>query len=154
MGYGYYSGEVEHQYSKDKQCEYCSSPYRVGLSLEVHEMMCELNPDRCIYPSDYYIYVLELIRCEDGEVFYYVGKTDNLINRISNHVYSSNRERYGRIYMPNMNGESSDEVEYRILSVGNIVSVNGSESLALNKERELAYSLAIEKDTTNILGGR
>jgi len=75
-----------------------------------------------------YVYVIIVKR--EGEEYFYVGKSNNPSSRIKNHINKKN--------------------------VVGIERVEGciSESSALERERELSYEIAIEKDTTNILGGK
>lgn len=89
------------------------------------DKMCKMQSSTV---GESYVYVLVIMK--DDEPYYYVGKSNNPTNRLTQHISSK--------------------------SVVDIERLEGckSEKAALNRERELSYELAIEKDTTNILGGK
>lgn len=75
--------------------------------------------------TDYYVYCLEI-----DENNWYVGETSNLPKRFSAHKRDKNITNIERI----------EEVQSR--------------KEARERERELSYEMAIEKETTDIYGGR
>lgn len=77
------------------------------------------------HADGHYVYCLEL----DDESFY-VGETSQLSTRIATHVREKDVQDIERVELANDKNE------------------------ALERERELSYEMAIEKQTTNIFGGR
>lgn len=77
------------------------------------------------YDCNHYVYCLEL-----NDSAWYVGETENIKNRFSSHKREKNVT----------NIELIEEVPDR--------------ETALERERELSYEMAIEKNTTEIYGGR
>jgi len=115
------------------------------------------NTDNFTVPEhklgDGYIYVLEVKR-EDGEEFYYVGSTSQPVeNRLRNHANGS---------VPNampvnrggteMLGDTSEQ-SFELVKVDRVIAVDFSDrDRLLEKERETAYRVAIEYETTNVCG--
>lgn len=79
-------------------------------------------------PYDYYVYAFKFTR--DGDVCWYVGQTENLYQRSCTHL----------------NDKTISNIEH-------VEGVN-SRAEARERERELSYEMAIEKNTTSIYGGR
>lgn len=76
----------------------------------------------------FYVYVIKLLR--DNELWWYVGQTINPIQRLKTHLQNKN-----------------------VVGVDRLIGVSNRDA-AKEKERKLAYEVAIEKNSTNILGGR
>jgi predicted GIY-YIG superfamily endonuclease len=105
----------------------------VSLDLSSHEVVDRralLSTAVKIYeqqaPDDYYVYCLEI----DGGSSWYVGETANLIDRVTRHLSDKN--------------------------VTNIEAIEPCDSreCAREREREMSYEVAIEKECTEIYGGR
>lgn len=103
--------------------------------------------------SESYVYILRIKR-SDGEVFYYVGSTSSSPEkRIKRHMTDKTCrtmpvERDGVEVL----GDTSMDT-YTIVGVEDIVPVESSnKERLLEKEREIAYRVAIEKGTTNVTG--
>lgn len=78
--------------------------------------------------TPFYVYGIRLER--DGETWWYVGQTSDLQSRISTHKSDKN-----------------------VLNIEYIEGFDTREG-AKEREREMAYEIAIERETTNVLGGR
>jgi predicted GIY-YIG superfamily endonuclease len=84
---------------------------------------------------DKHVYILE--GSKSGEVWYYVGQTCNLDSRIDSHI------KYNL----------SSHTSMKVLSLYDVIPVEGDDGV-LDLERQVAFQLAIDENTTNILGGR
>lgn len=123
--------------------------------------------------ADAYVYVLGLVREQDESRWYYVGKSDDgekgVRKRIQSHVnnFDSSRtiiEEGVEILVPYFNIKSSHKHSHRVIGVERFESIffgdlNTSEEWIPERhvseiERRTAYEIAIEKDTTNVLGGK
>lgn len=99
------------------------------------------------------VYVLKIKRCSDNEVFYYVGLTSNLDHRILNHFSCK------EIKIPDRNGKiirkpdnyREVQTDYELISLEEVEEVPNRET-GLEIERRKRYEVAIEKNTTNVLG--
>lgn len=114
-------------------------------------------------PDGATIYVLECVRHSDGEIFYYVGSVVDMEvdERIQLHVYD-----YGDFSAPRDTGRYSKmmpkgEVDFWIIphekehiEEDDKLDSKEFKRKILELERQKMLSLAIEKNTTNILGGR
>jgi len=78
-------------------------------------------------PGKSYVYVIEVMY--NGAKHYYVGKSNNPVSRLQTHL----REK-------------------KVIGIDSIEGCK-TEDDALQREREKSYELAIEEDTTKILGG-
>lgn len=103
--------------------------------------------------GDGYVYVLEIER-DDGELYYYVGSTTSSPERRVTQHTSKNACRAMPVVR---NGEEvmgdTSEQSFTITGVERIVAVDfESRDRLLNVEREIAYQVAIDYQTTNISG--
>lgn len=100
-----------------------------------------------------YIYAIEVER-EDGEVFYYVGETTDMYTRMRTHRY-----RGATMSIPTTDGvlertDVQDDSRFEIVGLERLVPVpDTTEPERRNKERETAYQVAIDHETTNVIGG-
>jgi len=78
--------------------------------------------------SPHYVYCLEIEK--NGEQCWYVGESANLYDRITTHIRKKN-----------------------ILNIQRVEELPSRQD-ALEREREMSYEIAIQKNTTNIYGGR
>lgn len=106
-----------------------------------------------------YIYVLELTRELKGSTYYYVGlSTVHPLKRISDHSKDMVGVSKPVEYEDGMDRmESGAGERYTLDSVERIESYIGFGSnlhaMLRDKEREMSYKIAIQYDTTNVLGG-
>lgn len=105
--------------------------------------------------ADGYVYVLKFIRTEDDETFYYVGMTTNLKSRVLTHT----SEFRARKPLATDEGVrySSAEGSYEFQEIERVVSFRNRgrmRDVLKNKEREMAFEIALEYETTNVLGGK
>lgn len=103
-----------------------------SISSAREELGLESYRNRLKFEGEY-LYVIKFHK--DGELAFYVGKSQNIENRLSEH------------FRENIN---SEEVSGENLSVERIVSTNSSDI----SERELSIQIAQEYDTSNVYGGR
>ena len=103
--------------------------------------------------ADGYVYVLEIER-GDGELYYYVGSTTKMPeSRIREHVSGHTCRAMPII----RNGEEvlgdTSEQDFVVTGVERLIPVDfESKDKLLNVERETAYQVAIDHQTTNISG--
>lgn len=98
-------------------------------------------------PDGECVYVLRIERWFDKESFYYVGISNALIVRIASHMNNSTR-----IAMPTGDGREERQ-RYVVRDVERVVEAD-SRAEARNLERETALRVAIEENTTKVVGGR
>lgn len=128
----------------------------------VRDVLC--STDGYDSEADGYVYVL---KCEFqlyNDIYYYIGcvTKGDLESRISGHVterYFEAPVRYEDVMLLGDIRDYSDE--YVILDVIDVDSYcKGDKEYSvfkktiLNKEREKSYQVAIDKNTTNIIGGK
>lgn len=122
-----------------------------------------------------YIYVLELERLTDNSTWYYVGKSEggfsSLISRTRSHTSNFNNQRViqqdgGEILCGDYNASvARPERSHRVLGVDRIVSLSPDRLDQFDNterakchireiERRTAYEVALDHDTTNVLGGK
>lgn len=99
--------------------------------------------------DDGYVYVLECIREEDGEKFYYVGETQKPVIRITRHEADN-----GDFIAPDSDGVRSSDVDFDIVSIERLIPVNGGDvkNDLMRIEQETVCKVAIEYETTNVIG--
>jgi hypothetical protein len=113
---------------------------------------CKL--DGWSHDSESYIYVLCIERVDDGEIFWYVGETTDIYSRMRSHKYPS-----GEMSIPTTSGKivSTHPVEdarFKLRGLERVIDVSDcSDAERRNEERKTAFRVAIEKQTTNVLGG-
>lgn len=103
--------------------------------------------------GEYVVYVLKIKRCEDEEMFYYVGLTSNLDHRILNHFSCkiiTIPSKDGKIIRKDDNYREV-ETNYEIISLEEMEKVPDRKR-GLEVERRKRYEIAIEENTTNVLG--
>lgn len=83
------------------------------------------------------IYTLELREIETMERWWYIGLTNDLQNRIPSH---RRKNQYGK--------------DLILWEINDVEQFSGARSEALERERSRAYEFSIEKNTTNVLGGK
>ncbi|MFC5973970.1 hypothetical protein ACFPYI_21835 [Halomarina salina] len=122
-----------------------------------------------------YVYVLELTRMSDSSTWYYVGKREggfsDLVSYIRGHARDFTRSRVvkqnGRdIVVGNYNASMKlPGVTHRVSAVERLVPLSSSDLDSFDDsgarscfiaeiERRTAYEVALEKGTTNVLGGK
>lgn len=103
--------------------------------------------------ADGYVYVLEIER-DDGELYYYVGSTTKVPeSRIREHV-SGHTCRSMPVMRNNEEvlGDTSEQ-DFVVTGVERLIPVDfDSKDKLLNVERETAYQVAIDHQTTNVSG--
>lgn len=100
-----------------------------------------------------YVYVLEIER-DDGETYYYVGSTSSSPSRRLKQHTSQNACRKMPVNRDGIEvlGDTSEQA-FTIVGVERVVPVNSdSRDRLLEVERETAYQVAIDHQTTNISG--
>ncbi|MFC7029295.1 hypothetical protein ACFQJ5_19235 [Halomicroarcula sp. GCM10025324] len=114
--------------------------------------------------ADAYVYVIGLERRDDGTRWYYVGETtsgvDGLRSRFETHLDCgmSKPVQYNGIEV--IDGALPEEPDHSYALIGveraEPISVRQADLLApriAEVERRTAYEIAIEKETTNVIGG-
>lgn len=106
-----------------------------------------------IPPGVYEVYVLELLRF-DGEEFYYVGMAKNVVDRLQTHIgVAQDDYDEGKVSMPTPEGKLGAP-SYDVVDLERRVRGGGTKDEARETERRMAYEIALEYDTTNVLGGK
>lgn len=103
--------------------------------------------------SEGYVYVLKMVR-EDDEIFFYVGSTSVPVEKRIRQHSNGNVCRQMPVVRDNVDvlGDTS-EMEFTLTGVERIVPVDSSNRDRLHEvERKIAYTVAIEEETTNISG--
>jgi len=144
--------------NRDYKCSICNKVFEERASWKAHKSNCseeiyseKLEAEKFLSDfntdSKFITYILK-IRRFDGDEFYYVGTTKNPIQRMIHHM------RREDISLPKADefGYSKD-VEFDIISVLEVHNFKTKEE-AMEKERVRALEIAIEKETTNVVGGR
>lgn len=110
--------------------------------------------------TDWYVYVLEMERLTDESTWYYVGETKNLRNRILSHFSTSVRMSRYEVAIENgyqVYTNSHEQMMIRSLhEVEKIVLPDevDQDEYVKNRERRKSYEVAIEEDTTHVIGGK
>ena len=128
------------------------------------------NPD-----AEAYVYVLKLKRVSDSSIWFYIGKSEDqfsgLLSRIRSHVRKFNQSRVvpheGReILLGDYNFSIKPPgTTHHVVDVDRIVSITDTELSNFNNsnvkscytteiERRTAYEVALDHNTTNVLGGK
>lgn len=132
-----------------------------GVSTDTIQGACDsLSPDY-LSGFDGYVYVLEVERRSDAEMFYYVGSTTDILNR-----YDAHFKQDGAFSAPVPTDHGARmapaaEHEYEIVAFEDVEVIHQRDETDAefkarlrNRERERFAEIAREKDTTNVLGGR
>jgi hypothetical protein len=109
-----------------------------------------LDIPRLDLSADYHIYVLRVQR-HDGQRFFYVGMSEAVLSRLKSHA------RYGgqNMRVPTTNGAISKDTDFEIQEVVEVEGLHDTTAAeARERERRKAYELAIDHNTTNVIGGR
>lgn len=133
------------------------------------------NTSGCDPDAEAYVYVLELKRTSDSSQWFYVGKSEaqlsGLLSRIRSHAKKFNQSRVvthnGRDVLL---GDYNFSIQppgttHQVVGIERIVSISESElsdfddsdlesCYIIEIERRTAYEVALDHDTTNILGGK
>jgi hypothetical protein len=113
--------------------------------------------------ADAYVYTVGLVRRRDNTRWYYVGQTtggeEGLESRLKKHVRGKMTKTVRRDGIDVLDSPLAEDTTEAYVVIGiertEPVSVNDGLQRArvLEREREMAYEVAIEKETTRILGG-
>lgn len=122
-----------------------------------------------------YVYVLKLQRLDDNSTWFYVGKReegfDGLINRVRNHGNNFTQSRtLNHEGVEILRGDYNASMErpgttHQVVGIERIVSIQSDELANLEDsgaktayiaeiERRVSYEIALEHETTNVLGGK
>lgn len=133
------------------------------------------NMSGCDPDAKAYIYVLKLSRASDSSVWYYVGKSEGqfsgLLSRIRSHAKEFDQSRVvahnGRdVLLGDYNFSIRPPgTTHQVVDIERIVSISESElsvfddpdlesCYVVEAERRTAYEVAIDHETTNVLGGK
>ena len=129
---------------------------------DLREFMSDV--DGFDHSADAYVYSVVLIRRMDGTEWYYVGQTtsgeEGLKGRLRKHIRGEMKKpvrRNGIDVLDTRVPENTTDT-YATIGVERVESilVDSEELLearTLERERKTAYEIALEKQTTNVLGG-
>lgn len=133
------------------------------------------NTTGCDPDAEAYVYVLKLKRTSDSSLWFYVGKSEGqfsgLLSRIRSHTRKFNQSRVvthnGKDVLL---GDYNFSIQppgttHQVIDIDRIVPISESELSAFDDsdlescyivetERRTAYEVALDHDTTNILGGK
>lgn len=125
--------------------------------------------------ADAYVYVLELERLSDSSTWFYVGKREgkfqDLVGYIRSHASKFTRSRVVNyegldILLGNYNASMALQgTTHRVINIERIVPISAAEIASLDNsdaescyiseiERRTAYEVALDHETTNVLGGK
>lgn len=110
------------------------------------------------------MYAVVLVRVFDETTWYYVGETasgeEGLENRIEKHIRGKMKKPVRRSGTDVLDGTFPEDTTdtYTVIGVEQAEPVSmETETLqrarTLERERKMAYEIALEKQTTNVLGG-
>jgi hypothetical protein len=114
--------------------------------------------------ADAYVYAVVLVRVLDGTTWYYVGETtsgeDGLEGRLEKHIRGEMKKPVRQNETDVLDtGVPKDTTDtYVTLGVERIEAISMDPERLLKartseRERKMAYEIALEKQTTNVLGG-
>lgn len=114
--------------------------------------------------ADAYVYAVVLVRVLDDTTWYYVGETtsgeNGLKSRIKKHIRGKMKKPVRGNETDVLDGTLTEDTTdtYTTIGVERAEPVSmGTETLqnarTLERERKMAYEIALEKQTTNVLGG-
>jgi hypothetical protein len=114
--------------------------------------------------ADAYVYAVVLVRVLDGTTWYYVGETtsgeDGLEGRLEKHIRGEMKKPVRQNETDVLDtGVPKDTTDtYVTLGVERIEAISMDPEWLLKartseRERKMAYEIALEKQTTNVLGG-
>ena len=133
------------------------------------------NTPGCDPDAEAYVYVLKLERVSNASTWFYVGKSEErfpgLLSRIRSHAKKFNQSRVvthkgQEILVGDYNFSIQPPgTTHRLIDVEQIVSISETELSVFEDsnvetcytteiERRTAYEIALEHDTTNVLGGK
>lgn len=113
--------------------------------------------------ADGYVYVLQVDL--DGEEAYYVGQTVNPIRRLKNYIIGKPRARWNKqtpFGKVSTNRDEYTNISCSVVDVLYVVSMYKGEGESeetfrrrrLERERKESFTVALDKNTTNVFGGR
>lgn len=138
------------------KCEVCGRGFDTERGLTAHknvvdhEQLEKKNQIRMLMDSPHasqHVYVLQIERPIDGELFYYVGLSNAVVDRIIAHLKASQP-----ISIPTRSGGLTRQ-DYDVVGLERIEPFE-DRSTARNAERKIMLETAIEKDTTKVIGGK
>lgn len=144
------------------KCEQCGGEFDTEQGKKAHQTMAK----SCVAPGidvrdaieqcksvegDHIIYTLKILHPETGEEFFYVGRTGNDYDQYQPRISLHKTDTSGYINVPNGVGEMESRADYTPVEFVDAFGV--SDGRVSNAEREAVLELAIEHDTTNVLGG-
>jgi hypothetical protein len=125
--------------------------------------------------ADAYVYVLELERLSDASTWFYVGKWEGSVSDLPEYI-ENHASKFTRSRVISYEGHEllfgdydtsivPQGITHHVVDVEQIVSISVPDISALNDvgaessyveeiERRTAYEIAIEHETTNVLGGK
>lgn len=113
--------------------------------------------------ADAYVYTVGLVRRRDDTRWYYVGQTtggeEGLESRLRKHVRGEMTKTVRRDGMDVLDSPLEEDTSeaYVVIGIERAEPVSVDDELrrarVLEREREMAYEVAVEKETTRVLGG-
>lgn len=114
--------------------------------------------------ADAYVYAVALYRRMDGSRWYYVGQTTGgetgLESRLKKHVRGEMTKTVQRDGLNILDSPLQEDTrdEYVVVGISRAEPVTVTQpsllrARVLEREREMAYEMALENKTTNVLGG-
>jgi len=110
----------------------------------------QYNIGKALYDESGYVYTIVLID-EHGDDWFYIGMVDqgsSLRKRLGQHI--RRKGDFSKEYL----GVQFAEVRPYTIDSYDLSSVDDTYAFLREKERETSYRVAIEENTTNVLGGR
>lgn len=137
-GDGSYTRGLENLGFSTNDIQSITSNYKSDYSERARVMLDNLDS----YDSDNssYVYVLKLVT-NDGSDWFYVGKVNNnssMHRRLSSHLRQE--------------GDFSRDLDVKDITLHELNKVDSN--ILSNKEREISFRIAIDENTTNVLGGK
>lgn len=138
------------------ECEDCGRKFDTEGGLNAHdksvnhEQLERKREIRMLMDSPHapqHVYVLKIERPADGKLFYYVGVSNSVVNRIIAHT-----DRPQGISMPTPSG-GVERQDYDVVGLERTESFDNRPA-ARNAERRIMLETAIEKNTTDVIGGK
>lgn len=99
------------------------------------------------YDSDHLIYVMRIERPSDGQEFFYVGRTTQPYRRVAEHMSVTSE-----MSIPTPEGVMEKQ-KYEVVQVSITLEFE-NEARAAAMERRMYLEIAIENNTTRVLGGK
>ena len=148
--------------SKTESCDMCGSSFSSTEQMEDHfetkthkknVKEARFRQEHGVEESPYYVYCVSISPIGHRGDYYYVGRTANLLDRISDHRAVGDTNTGNEKRFPVKNGKSTELLRYETNSVESVEAcANKDESII--RERELMLEVAQEYNTVDVLGGR